>query len=297
MAAGDRIAVRADDHAAALADQAAARVIRIQLEHRRHTTFVYFIRCQLCRCCNRDRAAQAGVGHTGNDGRRLAAAYRAGRHKAARAVRTGQYARAVQQTDRIRVGRGHGYIRDGAVRHRVDRRQGILRQRRSQHRREYRARSGLGVIRPRSGQDAVLQRVINIGLIPRLAFRKIRTAGIVNAVQAGGQLDRLGHGQRAVRRKARVRLAVDQPILIRSAHIVRIPRISRHIGKLAGRVSRLRGEVFIACQRRRQRAEQHRHRQQQAANPFFHWYSLRFRPSSGLSPVYTQQLVGLVNKL
>ena len=279
MAAGDRVAVRADDHAAAHAEQLAARIIRGELKHRGHAGFKHLLlRHGGLRVAagQRELLAQVGIGHARDDRRCLAAADGRVRTKAAGVIRAGQHARAVQRIDCIRIGSAHGHIRDRALGHGIDRAERVRRQRGRQHRGEHRARRGLIVIRARRLQDEVVQRVIHIGLVPRRGRGKVRAPGMIDAVQAGRQLDGLRHGQRAVRREARVRLAVDQAVFVGGAHVFLVPCVRRHVGKLAGCVHRLRLEIFIARKGGRHHAGQQHSRQQQAAYSSFHWSFLRF---------------------
>ena len=170
MAAGDGVAVCGEHHAAAHAEQVAARIIARQFEHRRAAFLEDLVRrkhiFRLLARADLDLLPQARHRHARQDGGRFAAADGIVRLEPA-AVRAGQHAGTVEQIDRVRVLCRGGNIRDRAVRDAVDRLERAARERPGQHGRKFTAARVRVIICKRPGQNAVAARVVDVGLIPR----------------------------------------------------------------------------------------------------------------------------------
>ena len=273
MPAGDRISVRPDQHAAAHTEQAAFCIIGVQLEYRGHAVRYRLVRGQRLPYLKRNCLPQRRLHHARHDRGSFTALDGAVRQKPAGCVRTSQDARSVQQICRVGVIRPLRHIGDRPVLHGIDLLERLLRKGFRQHIRERAAGRRRFIAFQRRGQDAVFQRIRRINRIPRRGCRKVRRAVLVNAMQAGRQLDRFRHREAVVRRKGRLRNAVDQAVFIGQLHVFRIPGIRRHIRKLAG-IGLLFGKVLIACERRRGQYAQRQHSAQKQAEQFsFHrWF-------------------------
>ena len=273
MAAGDGVAVCGEHHAAAHAEQVAARIIARQFEHRRAAFLEDLVRrkhiFRLLARADLDLLSQARHRHARQDGGRFAAADGIVRLEPA-AVRAGQHTGTVEQIDRVRVLCRGGNIRDRAVRDTVDGLERAARERPGQHGRKFTAARVRVIICKRPGQDAVALRVVHIGLIPRRRGRKVRRAAAVQAVEARRQLDRLRDGQVLVRVKFSVVVAVDEVILIGCADVLIKPVGRGNVGKPPVGIGGLGCEIFVAREGGRERAAQQRRRQKQAEQSFFH---------------------------
>ena len=270
MSTSHSITACAEHNTAADTKDVVLVIIGVQLEHGGHTGIVDFLCRHAGADVDRKSLAQRRVSHAGDDSRDFTAANVGVRLEIMRVVAAGEHARSIQTVHISGVACRHVHVRNRTVRNVVDRSQGLLRQCVCEDGRKLCSGGRLVVIRISGADNAVLQRVCHIRLVPRTRGLKLGRAADIGAVQTRCQLDRLCDRQVAVWLELGGVYAVHQLVFIRRLNILRVPLGCGYVGELSGRIRCFRGKVFIARKSRRQHADHQRGRCDQTEQSFFH---------------------------
>ena len=218
----------------------------------------------------RHALARVRIRHADQNGRSLRAQNRLAGLCLARGVIARQNARAVELIHRVVAGVPRAHVRNRALRDLVDRLQRLGGEGVREQDGEERARDGGVVVRARGVENAVLQRVVHIDLIPRLALHEGLAARLIDAVHSGRERDALGDGQLPRRREGVLRHAADQTEARGLRHVSVIPCLLRHVDE-APVIGRLLREILQSGVRQRGRSQQRRqqqHRQNHGQSSF-----------------------------